>query len=171
VIKFENVQDSYCTSAKVDETVNGGKLVTDHLSPEIRRKIMRAIRSRNTKMEDIVCSKLWHRGLRFRRNVRDLIGKPDIAIKKYKVVVFLDSCFWHSCTQHGRVPETNQEYWRKKLERNQARDKEVNEYYASKGWHVLRVWEHDLKSDFDGTVTMIETFIRTHSSSKPNQRS
>jgi DNA mismatch endonuclease (patch repair protein) len=139
-------------------------LMTDNLSPEVRRRNMQAIRSRNTKMEDLVCSKLWRRGLRFRRNVRSLLGKPDIAIKKYKIVVFLDSCFWHSCSQHGNLPETNREYWAKKLERNKKRDIDVNEYYKSKGWHILRIWEHDLKADIEGTVAVIEKFIRRYSS-------
>ncbi|GLV14742.1 very short patch repair endonuclease [Alicyclobacillus hesperidum] len=143
--------------------------MADNLSPEIRRKNMQAIRSQNTIMENRVCSALWRRGLRFRRNVRNLPGKPDIAVKKYKVVVFLDSCFWHSCPQHGNAPATNMEYWSQKLHGNKARDQEVNAYYESKGWSILRVWEHDVKTDLQQTVDTIEQFIRKHERKSPKQ--
>lgn len=137
--------------------------MTDNLSPETRRKNMQAIRSHNTSLENIVCSNLWRRGLRFRRNVRSLVGKPDIAVKKYKVAIFLDSCFWHSCPEHGNLPKTNVKYWIKKLERNKVRDNEVNEHYKSKGWHILRIWEHEVKADLQGTLNAIEQFIRNSS--------
>ncbi|WP_356948169.1 hypothetical protein [Fictibacillus fluitans] len=71
---------------------------------------MRSIKS-VSKLEEIVSKELWRRGFRFRRNVKDLFGKPDFAIKKYKVVIFIDSCFWHNCPVHGHLPKTNVEYW------------------------------------------------------------
>lgn len=67
----------------------------DVFSKEIRSKIMRAVRSKGTKIEDAVARELFRNGIRYRRNVKDLPGKPDIAIKKYKMVIFIDSCFWH----------------------------------------------------------------------------
>lgn len=133
--------------------------MTDNLSPEYRKKNMRAIRSTNTSMEEKVTKELWRRGIRFRKNVKDLFGKPDIAIKKYKVVVFLDSCFWHACELHGNKPKSNQEYWIKKLERNRRRDIEVTNYYNQKGWHILRIWQHELKEDFEGTINKIQVFV------------
>lgn len=138
--------------------------MADNLSPEVRRKNMRSIRSKNTKLEQLVCSELWRRGLRFRRNVTDLTGCPDIAIKKHKIVIFLDSCFWHLCSRHCKLPLTNREYWTQKLEKNRLRDSQVNEYYESKGWHLLRIWEHELKDDFVNSINMIEEFIRKFSS-------
>ena len=92
--------------------------------------------------------------------VYDIEGTPDISIQKYKVVVFIDSCFWHSCPLHGNRPKTNTEYWEKKMDRNIDKAKEVNAYYEAHGWHILRVWEHELKEDYDGTIGRIEAFIR-----------
>ena len=67
---------------------------------------MQAIKSKS-KMEDLVAKELWKRNIRYRRNVKTLFGKPDIAIKKYKVVIFIDSCFSHHCPLHTRMPKSN----------------------------------------------------------------
>jgi len=119
---------------------------------------MQAIKSQS-KLENIVTKELWNHGLRFRKNVRSLYGNPDIAIKKYKVVIFIDSCFWHVCPIHGNTPKTNQEYWEKKLQRNVERDKEVTKYYKDKNWNILRVWEHEVKNDFFATIEKLMEFI------------
>lgn len=137
----------------------------DKFSKEIRRKTMQAVKSKDTELENTIMLELWRRGIRFRRNVRDLFGTPDIAIKKYKIAVFIDSCFWHGCEIHYRAPETNREYWRKKVERNKARDSKTNAYYKSHEWHLLRIWEHDLKQDFEGTIKRTVNFI-THAFTK-----
>lgn len=122
---------------------------------------MSAIKSKGTKLEERVLKALWNKGIRYRKNVRDLYGNPDIAIKKYKVVIFIDSCFWHVCKLHGNQPKNNKEFWNKKLERNVARDKEVTEFYIKDNWHILRVWEHQLKKDnFDDTINEIYNFIK-----------
>lgn len=133
--------------------------MTDNLTKDQRRKNMQAIRSSNTKMEKFVAKELWTRGYRFRKNVKDLIGKPDIAIKKYKVVIFLDSCFWHGCKEHFIFPKSNTEYWMSKISRNIQRDQQVNDYYSKSGWHILRVWEHEVKSDKLMAVNKIALFI------------
>lgn len=124
---------------------------------EQRTRNMKAIKSQS-KLENKVSKALWNKGFRFRKNSK-LYGKPDIAIKKYKVVVFIDSCFWHVCPEHGRIPKTNEEFWVKKLNRNQERDKEVNQYYNQNNWKIMRVWEHEIKQDFEGTVSEISNFI------------
>jgi DNA mismatch endonuclease (patch repair protein) len=131
----------------------------DKFSKEIRRKTMQAVKSKDTELENTVMKNLWNRGIRFRRNVRDLLGTPDIAIKKHRLVVFVDSCFWHGCKIHFRVPETNREYWQKKIERNKARDLKTTEYYVNHDWHILRIWEHELKQDFEGTIERIVDFV------------
>ena len=130
---------------------------TDKVS-EKRSRNMKAIKSQSN-LENKVSKALWARGFRFRKNNRKLFGTPDISIKKYRIVIFIDSCFWHACNIHGNKPKTNIEFWEKKLNRNVERDIEVNNYYLSKGWHVLRVWEHDLKGDFNQTIENISTFI------------
>ena len=133
--------------------------MVDTLSKEQRRKNMQAIRSQS-KLENQVSREIWKRGLRFRKNDKSLFGKPDISIKKYKIVIFIDSCFWHSCPIHGNMPKTNVEYWEKKLNKNIRRDLEVNQYYKEKGWNVLRIWEHNIKKDFQNTIEQIIEFIR-----------
>ena len=130
----------------------------DRITPEQRSKVMSSIRAKS-RVEDKVAHELFTRGLRYRRNNRKLLGTPDISIQKYKVVIFIDSCFWHSCPIHGNRPKTNTEYWEKKLDRNIEKAKEVNAYYEAHGWHIMRVWEHELKEDYEGTIGRIEAFI------------
>ncbi|WP_256366240.1 very short patch repair endonuclease [Rummeliibacillus stabekisii] len=131
----------------------------DNLTKEQRRKNMQAIKSKS-KLEDLVTKELWKRGIRFRKNVKGLFGKPDIAIKKYKVAVFIDSCFWHVCPLHGNVPKSNEAYWGKKLERNQNRDIEVTKYYNENGWRILRIWEHEIKEDLNSVLDKIVDTIK-----------
>ena len=132
--------------------------MADMMTLEQRRKNMQAIRS-ISQLESIVSKELWNKGYRFRRNTKDLFGKPDISIKKYKIVIFIDSCFWHQCPIHGNMPKTNVEYWKPKLERNVERDKEVDEYYKQKGWNIKRIWEHEVKKDLEKVVMEVAKII------------
>ncbi|MDW2878147.1 MULTISPECIES: very short patch repair endonuclease [Bacillaceae] len=125
---------------------------------EERSKIMGSIKA-VSKLETMVTKELWGRGYRVRRNVRSLKGTPDIAIQKYRVVIFIDSCFWHHCPVHGKIPKSNVEFWTEKLTRNQERDKEVTDYYKEKGWNIMRLWEHEIRSEFDSTIEKISAFI------------
>lgn len=129
----------------------------DTHTQEQRVKNMKAIKSQS-KLENEVSKALWKKGVRFRKNSK-IFGKPDISIQKYKIVIFIDSCFWHVCPEHGTNPKSNQDYWLKKLTRNQARDMEVNNYYRQNEWNILRIWEHELKNDFNGTIEKIIAFI------------
>lgn len=133
--------------------------MADNLTPEQRHKNMTHIKSTNTKIEKDITKALWNLGYRFRKNVKGLPGKPDIAIKKHKVVIFLDSCFWHKCPEHFKKPKSNLEYWEPKIKRNVERDAEINRYYQNKNWHILRIWEHEVKKDFDNTLAKISKFI------------
>lgn len=132
--------------------------MADKVSPEKRSKIMSAIRAQS-KLENRLTKALWHRGARFRKNTRSLFGTPDISIKKYKIVIFVDSCFWHVCPIHGNRPKSNQEFWDKKLSRNQQRDQEVTDHYLKRGWHIKRIWEHEIKADIDKVVDEIMELI------------
>ncbi|MBE2973420.1 very short patch repair endonuclease [Priestia megaterium] len=133
--------------------------MADNLSKEQRRKNMQAIKS-HSKLEEKVTKALWKKGIRFRKNVKTLPGKPDIAIQKYKVVIFIDSCFWHACKHHGNMPKSNLEYWEQKLNRNKERDLKINEHYKTIQWNLLRLWEHEFKENFDATVNKIAAFIQ-----------
>ncbi|TAA73145.1 very short patch repair endonuclease [Planococcus salinarum] len=127
------------------------------ISSEGRKNIMKSIKS-ESKLENKISKLLWHKGYRYRKNVKNLVGKPDIAIKKYKIVIFIDSCFWHHCPDHGHFPRTNEEFWRKKLTRNMERDIEVNNYYNKNGWNILRIWEHETKN-LEQVIGKIVNFI------------
>lgn len=120
---------------------------------------MQAIRAKDTKLENQIITDLWRNGLRFRRNVKDLKGKPDIAIKKYRVVVFIDSCFWHGCKSHCRMPKSNVDYWQNKIKRNKKRDRKINKFYNDENWRILRIWEHQVKDDSEGVVDKIIEFV------------
>jgi DNA mismatch endonuclease, patch repair protein len=129
--------------------------MTDVLTPQQRSFNMSRIRSTETKMEIALRKALWREGFRYRKNPSSYFGKPDIVLKKYKTVIFLDSCFWHACRKHFRLPETNRDFWSTKIEKNKKRDKEVNEYYRKLGWSIIRIWEHEIKADMDKTVNKI----------------
>ncbi len=120
--------------------------MADTHSKEVRSRNMSHIRSTNSKPEEIVRKYLFSRGLRYRKNVRSLPGTPDIVLKKYRTVVFVNGCFWHhhDC---GRFvwPATNTEYWRKKIDRNTERDKENYDLLTAQGWQILIIWECQLK--------------------------
>lgn len=132
----------------------------DNLTPEQRKKNMQKIRSNNTLLENSVTKELWKKGFRIRKNSKKLFGKPDISIKKYKVVIFIDSCFWHMCPIHCNIPSSNQEYWISKLNRNKTRDIEVTKYYIDKDWNILRIWEHEIRIDYTDTIEKIVRFIQ-----------
>lgn len=132
--------------------------MSDRITSEQRSKIMSKIRAKSH-LEDMVARELFRRGVRYRRNNRRLLGTPDISIAKYKIVIFIDSCFWHSCPIHGTRPKSNVEFWNKKLNRNTEKDMEVNSFYISNDWNILRVWEHDIRNNFEETIDMIVNFI------------
>ncbi|WP_100011628.1 very short patch repair endonuclease [Lentibacillus sediminis] len=133
--------------------------MADIMTKEQRRKNMKAIKS-ISKLENKVSSELWKKRFRFRRNTQNLFGKPDISIKKYKVVIFIDSCFWHQCPIHGNIPKTNTVFWKNKLESNVDRDKKINNYYEENNWNIKRIWEHEIKSDFDKVIEELSQFIK-----------
>ncbi len=118
------------------------------LTKEKRSKIMAAIHSRNTKPELIVRRYLWQKGFRYRLNYKRLPGHPDLVLRKYRTCVFVNGCFWHGpdCEEF-RPPKTNTAYWLSKIERNKQRDKEEQRKLAEMGWHVIVVWECQLKAD------------------------
>ena len=118
--------------------------MADTVPKQKRSEIMRAVKDRDSGIEIAFRKALWQKGFRYRKNSSKYFGKPDIVLKKYKTVIFIDSCFWHGCQAHCRIPETSREYWVDKIERNRERDQEVNNYYKKLGWHLFRVWEHEI---------------------------
>lgn len=109
---------------------------------------MAAIHSRNTKPEIVVRKYLWKMGFRYRLNLKKLPGHPDIVLKKYRTCIFVNGCFWHGhdC-ENFRKPKNNVDYWLQKISRNKERDKEEQRKLAEMGWHVIVVWECELKKE------------------------
>lgn len=110
---------------------------------------MSQIRGKNTKPEILLKKALWHAGLRHRSNKQKLTGKPDIAFLKYKLLIFIDGAFWHGYDWEERKEsiKTNRDFWLPKIQRNMQRDREINQYYAEKGWTVVRIWDFEVKKD------------------------
>ena len=110
---------------------------------------MSHVRSKDTEIEQLLRKELWARGLRYRKNVSSVTGKPDIAFIGKKVAVFCDSEFWHGYNWEERKLDfkSHQDFWIPKIERNIARDQEVNERLKEQGWLVLRFWGKEIKKD------------------------
>jgi DNA mismatch endonuclease (patch repair protein) len=108
-----------------------------------RSENMSRIGRRGTRPEKALRQALWKEGLRYRIEPR-IIGRPDLAFIKNRVAFFVDGCFWHGCPLHYSAPSTHEEFWAKKLRRNVEHDIEVNDALRNLGWHVIRLWQHDL---------------------------
>lgn len=109
---------------------------------------MSHIRSTNTKPEEIVRKYLFSKGFRYRKNVRNLPGTPDIVLPKYQTVIFINGCFWHRHNCPRFVwPSSHQDYWKPKILRNVERDQKNEEKLRHLGWRVITVWECELKKD------------------------
>lgn len=130
----------------------------DIFTKEKRSQIMSRIRSKDTGPEMTLRRVLWSSGLRYRVNY-NIPGKPDIVFVNKRIVVFVDGCFWHGCPTHSRIPKTNKQFWEEKIKRNIKRDKKANDVLSSKGWTVLRFWEHDINQDLRNTIKKIRKKI------------
>ena len=137
--------------------------MSDTLTPAQRSYNMSRIRSRNTNPERAVRHALWHKGYRYRLNDRRLPGTPDLVLPKYRVVIFINGCFWHGhrgCSKYV-VPKTNEAFWRDKIARNIARDELNAQRLDTLAWTVITVWECELsKKNLDATITRIEADLK-----------
>ncbi len=123
---------------------------------------MKQVKNKDSKIEIMLRKELWHRGLRYQKNVTSILGKPDIVFKGPKVAVFCDSEFWHGYEWDKKKAEikSNQEFWYKKIERNMQRDIEVTEGLENAGWVVLRFWGNDIKKQVTICADKIEAVVR-----------
>ena len=120
---------------------------------EAVRRTMQGNTKKDTSIEIILRSALWRRGIRFRKNVKTILGTPDIVIKKYHLVVFCDGDFWHGKDLHNI--KSHKKFWDEKIKRNQERDLEYTIRLRDEGWTVLRFWESEIKEDVDRCVEQI----------------
>ena len=123
--------------------------MADVLTPKQRSYNMSQIRGKDTKPEELVRKFLFSQGFRYRKNDARLPGKPDIVLSKYKTVIFVNGCFWHKhegC-KYFVWPKNNAEFWKEKIEKNAARDEKDYELLERAGWHVVVVWECELRKN------------------------
>ncbi len=135
----------------------------DTLTREQRHKNMKNIKSKDTKIEVLLRKALWKKGIKYRKNCRELPGKPDIVITKYKIAVFCDGEFFHGKDWEVLKPKLekgeNGEYWISKISRNRERDEEVNKQLLFQGWTVIRFWGSDIEKHTDECVKVVEETI------------
>jgi len=129
--------------------------MVDVFTKKKRSEIMSAVRSKDSKIEILFRKELWKSGLRYRKNSGKYFGKPDIVLPKHKTAIFIDSCFWHGCKKHCRIPETRKKYWTEKIQRNKERDTEVIHHYRKIGWKLFRFWEHEISKNIDKIISKI----------------
>ena len=119
---------------------------------------MSMIKGKDTKPEINVRKYLFSKGYRFRLHVKELPGKPDIVLSKYKTIILINGCFWHghkNC-RYFKLPITNREFWKEKIEKNIERDKKNKYLLEKQGWKVLVIWECQLKNQkFEGTINKL----------------
>lgn len=136
--------------------------MSDKLTPQQRHYCMSRIRGKATKPEIKVRHWLWSHGYRYRLNVKSVPGKPDIVLRKYRTAIFVNGCFWHGhvgCSKYV-VPKSNTEFWLTKIERNKERDQQNYKDLHDAGWHVIIIWECQLKkSIIDSTMYDVEHML------------
>lgn len=133
----------------------------DIWSKQKRSDVMSKIRSKDTKPEKILRSKLFREGFRFRLHKKYLPGKPDIVLSKYNTIIFVHGCFWHyhkDCRE-GRIPDTNSKFWKEKLYKNVEKDKKHQEACEKLGWKVLVIWECEIEKKLNTIMKLIKTTL------------
>lgn len=128
--------------------------MADNLTPEQRKRAMSSVKQKDTDLEKIVRSELHRQGYRFRKNVKDIPGKPDVVFRKAKVVVFIDGDFWHGY----RLPAWEyklSDFWKEKIRKNRKRDQKNFRKLRKDGWQVIRIWQHEIKRDLDSCIAKI----------------
>ena len=136
----------------------------DKMSEEQRHRCMASIRGRDTKPELIVRRYLFGRGFRYRLNHPRLPGHPDIVLRKYRTVIFVNGCFWHGhkgC-RYFTIPKSNTDFWSAKISRNAERDRSVQQQLAAMGWHCVTVWECQLMPKLRNDTLRVLEYTISH---------
>lgn len=137
--------------------------MADVLTPEQRRKNMQRIRSKDSEIEILLRRALWKKGYRYRKNYKELPGKPDIVLTKYKIAIFCDGEFFHGKDWEVLKPRleksNNSKFWISKISRNRERDDIINKQLLFMGWTVIRFWGNDIKKHLDECVQVIDETV------------
>ena len=149
--------------------------MADILTKEQRHKNMQHIRAKDTKSEILLRKTLWHKGYRYRKNYKQLPGKPDIVMTKQRICIFVDSEFFHgkgfdseykSSKYHSLKEQLehsdNSKFWLKKIQRNMERDRANNLALSNMGWTVIRFWSKDVEKNINDCIKVIEECIFDH---------
>lgn len=139
--------------------------MTDIVDSATRSKMMSGIRSKDTRIEVSLRKELFARGFRYRLNVKTLPGKPDLVLRQYQAVIFVNGCYWHGHNCHlFRLPATNTEFWLNKIQGNRERDLKYQRILLEQGWRVGIVWECALRGrnapGLDATVTALAFWLK-----------
>ncbi|MFK8302807.1 very short patch repair endonuclease [Capnocytophaga stomatis] len=138
--------------------------MSDKYSKSKRSDIMSKISGKETKPEILVRKYLFAHGFRYRKNVKNLPGKPDIVLPKYKTIIFVNGCFWHghkNCKK-ATLPKTNTEFWKEKISSNIERDKRQKQELQNRGYKVFIIWQCKLAEDFrEATLSDLLKKIRS----------
>lgn len=144
----------------------------DNLTAEQRSATMARIRSTGSQPERRIVAWLRRRGYRISANVATLPGCPDVVISAFFVAIFVNGCFWHQHFECPRavLPKSNRRYWLPKLAKNVRNDYRNQRKLRVAGWHVIVVWECQIKRDFGRVVGRIEKFLHSRASKMGNER-
>ena len=122
---------------------------------------MRRIKSKDTKIERLLAKAMWAEGLRYRKNCKDVFGKPDFCFKGKKIAIFCDSEFWHGKKfLEGEGFKTNTNFWETKIKRNIERDKEVNQRLRDEGWKVVRFWGKEIEQKIEYCIDSVQRTMK-----------
>ena len=135
----------------------------DRLTREQRHRNMSNIKNKDTKIEVKLRKALWEKGYRYRKNYKELPGKPDIVLTKYKIAIFCDSEFFHGKDWEVLKPQLergkNAEFWINKISKNMQRDEDVNKQLSYMGWTVIRFWGKEITRNIEECIKVIEEVI------------
>jgi DNA mismatch endonuclease (patch repair protein) len=135
--------------------------LADHLSKSQRSRLMAVIRNANTSPELIVRKRLFSSGFRYRIHYGSLPGKPDIALPKFRIAVFVNGCFWHGhACRRGKRPSTNTAFWNKKLDSNLLRDRKNIRALGLHGWKAMIVWQCEIEAGTDKLLQVLESISK-----------
>ena len=122
--------------------------MADIFDKQKRSEIMSKIAGKETKPEVLIRKQLFAKGFRYRKNVKELPGKPDVVLSKYKTVIFINGCFWHGHTcKKGVLPSTQTDFWTEKISKNKKRDLDNYSSLKQLGWHIIIVWQCEIKNN------------------------
>jgi DNA mismatch endonuclease (patch repair protein) len=132
----------------------------DIFSREKRSQIMAAVKGKDTLLEKRVFSFLKRKKIRFKTHYLGVIGKPDIVVPRKKKAIFIDSDFWHGWQYPKWKSKLTSDFWVKKIDANRKRDRKVNHSLRTKGWKILRIWEHQIEKNFSSSMEKIIKFLK-----------